>query len=132
LAVAANTWTDISANQTFRVDNAGSIVEISCMGTGLLGATGVLAAEFSSRLVIDSAGTPINKKIGGEQQESTGGAFQNPISGAQPVKISGLAVGNHTVKLQFRSTAAATAYLRASSTPETEHLNIQVTEYQNA
>lgn len=127
-AIPANTWTAVSANQTFRVDSATSVIEIMVAGSMLAGASGSANTDHSTRIVIDSAGTPINKKIGGDRTEGAGG-FCNPI-GQAAVKVTGLAIGNHTVRLEVRSTVASTGFLRASTIPEQEHLNIQVTEDQ--
>jgi Right handed beta helix region len=119
-------WADIGTNQTFRVDSPHSTVEISCWGMMQFGGQGI--CEISSRLVIDSGGTPIYKKLGAEVVETNTG-YQNPLTGAHPVNLTGLAVGNHTVKLQVIClNTASYAWLRAGSFAW-EFLNIQVTEF---
>lgn len=128
-AVTAATQTDVCTNQTFRVDSATSVIGISVKGAMLLGNCAAVA-EAGSRIVVDSAGTPINKKIGGSHLP-VAAQYCNPFAGGGgTVWFTGLAIGNHTVKVQIIITQNATAYLRASSVPDEEHLNIQVLEYQ--
>lgn len=125
---AANTWTDVVGNQTFRVDSATSVVEIIVKGHMLLGATGTVNTETGSRIVVDSAGTPINRQLGGDNCETTTG-YANPLAGGGSVFLTGLAIGNHTVKVQAVSTVIPNAYLRAVAFADEEHLSIQVVEH---
>lgn len=127
-AIAATTWTDILANQTFRVDSATSVIRINVLGCMTIGNSGTANTNHAVRAVIDSAGTPINKPLGGAVQGATTG-YCNPILGG-PLELSGLTIGNHTIKLQVYSAVAATANLRASAAPNVEFLNIQVVEEQ--
>jgi hypothetical protein len=125
-SIPTGVWADIGTNQTFRVDAPSSIIEISCWGSMQFGGAGV--CQMASRLVIDSGGTPIYKKLGGEATENT--LQQNPLTGAHPVNLTGLAVGAHTVKLQIVClNVASLAWLRAASFAPYEFLNIQVTEF---
>jgi hypothetical protein len=125
-SIPINVWTDIGTNQTFRVDSPNSIIEIACWGMMQFGGAGI--CQMASRLVIDSGGTPIYKKLGGEATENT--LQQNPLTGAHPVNLTGLAVGAHTVKLQIVClNVASLAWLRAASFAPYEFLNIQVTEF---
>jgi hypothetical protein len=126
---AANTWFDVCANQTFYVHAPTSIVEIACRGSVLMGATGAVGAVKQTRLVIDSGGTPIYKKLSGSTAESTV-QYSNILGGAQPVKfLEQLAVGNHTVKLQMSCNVTSYAHCRPISSGNQEFLNIQVSEY---
>jgi hypothetical protein len=107
---AANTWTDFATEQTFTVGSALSLVEVSCGGTILIG--GGAIGNASARLVIDAAGTPITRIISGTRTPS--GEFNNVLSGASPLSLSGLAVGSHTVKLQIRADNALSVYCQPS------------------
>lgn len=109
-ALAANTWTDFATEQTFTVGSALSLVEVSCGGNILIG--GGAIGNASARLVIDAAGTPITRIISGTRTPS--GEFNNVLSGASPLSLSGLAVGSHTVKLQIRADNALSVYCQAS------------------
>jgi hypothetical protein len=125
-AIAAQTWTDVVPNQSFVVGSPGSLVEIMCRGSLLVGATTAGAPDVV-RLVIDSATTPIYKMLSGEGIQTT--AYQNILGSGQPIKLQGLAAGTHTVKLQLYMYAAGAAYLRCATAAVQEHLAIQVTEY---
>jgi len=108
---AANTWTDFATEQTFTVGSALSLVEVSCGGTILIG--GGAIGNASARLVIDAAGTPITRIISGTRTPS--GEFNNVLSGASPLSLSGLAVGSHTIKLQIRADNALSVYCQPSA-----------------
>lgn len=125
---AANTWTDIVGNQTFRVDSATSVIEIAVRGSMMLGASGTANAETGSRINVDSGGTPILRLIGGDNMETTAG-FAHPLAGSGSVFLTGLAIGNHTVKVQAIASVISNAYCRAAGVPNTEHLAIQVVEH---
>lgn len=126
-ALVAGTWTDVGSAQTFRVDSPHSVVEIALMGSILCGGAGSsVSASAQTRLSIDS--DAVTKVLGGEIEEGAA-TYQNGLSGTQKVKLQGLAVGNHTVKLQVRSNVAMSVYLRASSVSTQEYLQIKVTEY---
>lgn len=127
-AFGANTWVDVVANQTFRVDNATSVVEIAVRGSMLLGSSGIANVEVGSRINVDSGGTPILRMLGGDGMETTGG-YARPFAGGGSVFLTGLAIGNHTVKVQALALNASTGYLRASTQPNVEHLAIQVVEH---
>jgi len=55
--------------------------------------------NVSSRLVVDSAGTPIIRYLGGDSVK-VAGYYANPMNGAGLVMITGLTAGTHTVKTQ--------------------------------
>lgn len=127
-SLGTNTWTDIVSNQTFRVDSPRSLIVIYVRGVIRVGNAGVVF-ESAARLVIDSAGTPINKLLSGNICE-TGTQYQNVLAGAHPIRLKGLAAGNHTVKLQgFSWGTAGNARLWPSSFPTQEHFSLQVVEY---
>ncbi|HXI15156.1 MAG TPA: hypothetical protein VNM48_02210, partial [Chloroflexota bacterium] len=52
----------------------------------------------------------------------------NFFSGAKPIKVTGLAAGSHTVKVQLYSSAAGTVLCRPVTSPNTEALLISVVE----
>src|SRR5947199_1336679 len=82
LALTQNGWTDIGSNQTFTIDSSDSVVEISVAGGIQSSGTG---ADYGARIVIDSGGTPINKRIG-----SCFNTGQNILAGSSPVELTGL------------------------------------------
>ncbi|HXI16420.1 MAG TPA: hypothetical protein VNM48_08615 [Chloroflexota bacterium] len=124
-AIAANTWTDLGTNQSFTVVDATSLVSIE-VGGCTLGVSPVSAASIAARIVIDSAGTPINVLFaGGTSQTSQYAPF---FAGAKPIKVTGLAAGSHTVKVQLYTTIAGTVLCRAATSPNTESLLISVVE----
>jgi parallel beta-helix repeat protein len=128
-SVAANTWTDILSNQTFRVDSLTSLLEIVVAGV-ISASSGNAGVLCSTRMVIDSAGTPINEKLGGDYIATASHDGINPLAGSSPRLVAGLAIGNHTVKIQVRASAISSFQCRASSLPESEFLRIQVVEHQ--
>src|SRR5438270_4143457 len=86
LSLSANTWTDIGTNQTFTVDDPNSVVEIAVDA----------AAQFQSnltvgatRVVIDSAGTPITKMLGQGIVQGNGQGV-NPFGGSGVIPLTGL------------------------------------------
>lgn len=123
-ALVASTWTDTFANKSFTVDNSTSVIRISCAGSmQILAASNTFG---SSRLVIDSAGTPQNIKYGGGPITSTHGC--NPLTGGSPISVTGLASGSHTVKLQVLCGISGNQYLRALTQPNQEFLTTTVVE----
>lgn len=123
-AVTATNTLDIFANQSFTVASSGSgIVEFSMRGVVLANSSG---SQVGTRLVIDSAGTPLNVPLGGGTPTSN---FPNVLAGSAPVKVSGLSVGSHTVKLQVLNAAGASiaVYCRSLAS-EAEYVGLQVTQ----
>lgn len=127
-AVSAATWTDIIGNENFDVDDAGSIVEIAIGGMVMLKSTAGGSANVGVRFVVDSAGTPVTKVIGGSiiQTIST---YDNVFGGVQPVKLTGLSAGTHTIKPQVYCHLAADLVCRPTTVPDRESLYMQVTEF---
>lgn len=123
VALTANTWTDFKANQNFTVV-AGSTVLINISTSTIAGGTST--ATVASRIVIDSAGTPITRYYGGTQ--SVGTNYANPFSGGSTIAINGLAAGVHTIKTQVLSTANNNAYCRTSTLPNSEFYRTTVIE----
>ena len=126
----ANTRVVVVPNQTFRVDNRDSIVEISVRGVMLAGgASGALT--FNTFLVIDDGNeTEVQHGFG---YVEVAGVWQNPLAGGQPRKIQGMYTGPglHTVRLEIRTNGALNAigYLRGAGVPDYEFVGIQVMEY---
>lgn len=124
--VPANTWTDLGANQSFTVVSASSVIEIAVRGMALVGNSGTINTEISSRIVIDSAGTPITRMLGGDTLND-GGAYINPLS-SSGVNVTGLTPGTHTIKTQVLANVASTLICRPATFPNSESYAIQVTE----
>ncbi len=124
LAIGNGSWSDLNANQNFTVSAAGAaaVMVINVNGCALCGFG--TAAEIAARLIIDSGGTPITRKIGGITTN-----IDSPIAGCS-FAVTGLAAGTHTVKIQLYASAAGNlAYCRCSSQANNEFLSIQVLEY---
>lgn len=124
-SVTVSSTLDIFANQNFTVASGGSgIVEFSMRGVVLANSSG---SQVGAQLVIDSGGTPSVVPIGGCTPNSS---FPNALSGSAPVKISGLSVGSHTVKLQILNAAGATiaVYCRSLAS-QSEFVGLQVTQF---
>jgi hypothetical protein len=118
--IAAGTWTDVTANQAFTKAAGGTAVYIAVSGVITLTA----GDNAATRVVVDSAGTPLYRMVGGTGL--VGDA--NPLAGANVIAVTGLAAGAHTIKLQLYTLNAGTAYLRAASSPNLEYLTISVWE----
>ena len=123
-SIAANTWTDLTANQSFT--NSHPLVVISGGGCCLMGGVSG-GGQCGSRLLIDSGGTPTAIQLGGDH--IPGSNFGNALSGAPTTFISGLASGVHTVKLQIYANLACNAYCRASTQGNLEKASIRVVEH---
>lgn len=130
LTVTANTWTDIIANLNFTPASASSIVEIAVRAAGFFtGNSG--QAEVSSRVNVDSGGTPVLELLGGTTTES-GAQRGNPFAGSGSIFLSGLAASAHTVKVQvFINSSNTGFYLRPTGSANGEFLRIQVIEHLN-
>lgn len=127
-AITLNTWTDVIANQNFAVTSATSVIEISVRGSGFFNSA-TAGDAISTRVVIDSGGTPINEPIGSGQAVQANSGRPNIFSGASPVFKSGLSVATHTVKVQVRVGRNLNLFIRASSNPDEEWLRVQVAEH---
>lgn len=128
-AIAAATWYDICPDQTFRVDMQSSIVEITVRANMLTGITGGPCVVFVQVLI--DGGTYQRREM---CEHIENGGWQSPFGGGHNWKLQQvLAVGNHTVRVQFYMTLAGIAYLRGVGTnfsgTVTENLHIQVVEY---
>ena len=110
VALTANTWADIKANQNFTVGNANSTILISVCGQAIVGNASAVTAV---RVVIDSAGTPINRNIAGNQVPS--GQYVNILAGTSTISITGLSAGVHTIKTQAMSNVGNNVYCRTLS-----------------
>jgi len=128
IALTANTWTDLKANQSFTVGSSSSIVLISISTATLVG-NASLASGTSSRLVIDSGGTPQIFGLGGNNVQTPTGGYANPFSGAGIVMVTGLSAGTHTVKTQILTNVSGnSAYCRPVSNPDAEFYTTRVLE----
>lgn len=124
-SISASTWTDVYSDQNFTVSSSSSVLLIAIQGTCQLGNTNI--ADNIARINIDSAGTPVLKKFGGVKSV-VAAQYGNPFGGSAFIAIAGLSAGVHTIKVQIFTTAANKAYLRASASPDTEYLSVQITE----
>lgn len=125
-AIAANTWTDLCANQTFSVGAATSLVEIAvsgmCVGAHTAGDT-----ELSARIVVDAgASGQITKMVGGGWQPAN--SYANFLGGANLIVLTGLPAGSHTIKVQLYSSGAGSYYCRPQSESAQEFLAIRIME----
>lgn len=127
-AYSAATWVDIVANQTFTPASSASLIEIVVTGYLMVGAMSA-AGSVGVRLIVDSAGTPVTKMLGGGRVNPSGGIFVNPLAGAGSVYLSGLSAAAHTVKPQFNADQSGAWYLLPSTNPNQHSLRIQVIEH---
>jgi len=126
-AFSASSWQDITSNQTFSVDDAASVIEITVTGNIRCGTAGSI---IGTRLVVDSAGTPVNALLGGAALNTSD--YQNALAGAGTIYLTGLATGSHTVKVQlYPSGAGTTVYIRAATFPNGEYIQIHAVERKN-
>ncbi len=128
-ALVADTWTDCVANKNFTVTSSTSVILINIRAKAQIGSTSAVSG-LTSRVVIDSGGTPINKILGGSNTAGANG-YNNPFAGSCQVWITGLSAGVHTVKSQVLSRAANSAlYLRIATAPlEGESYSTEVIEF---
>jgi hypothetical protein len=127
-ALPLNTVVVVVPDQTFRVDNRDSLIEISVRGTMLAGSS---PGTIATLVTVDN-GQEATIKHGVGYVEV--GNWQNPLAGGQPYKLPKmyLGPGNHTVRLEIRANNnAAIGYLRAATQPDYEFVQIQVMEYKN-
>lgn len=124
-ALTAGVWTDVSSNRNFTVTSSNSIILVSVAGAFQSG--GSTVANNNARIAIDSGGTPIYKYIGGGTN-MTATLWANPLAGSSLIAITGLSAGVHTIKVQARSGANNSLYLRASSQPNIEFMTTTVLE----
>ncbi len=124
ISLPVNTWVDIGTNQSFVVASANSLIHLHATGVVLIGEA---ATNFSaiSRLLIDSASTPLPKLLGGTYPST--GSYGNCLAGAGLVAL-GLAPGTHTVKLQVYANQVAKAFCRPVAQAPLEFLQFYVLE----
>jgi hypothetical protein len=124
-AIAATTWTDLHANQSFTVASTASWFLVS-VRLGLVATTGAGNPELAARALFDSAGSALGVNfaagmIGGTWEALSGNAFLLSAG-------TFAATGTHTIKIQVYGNAAWTAYCRTSSQPNTEFASITIAE----
>lgn len=122
-AITAATETDFCTNQTFRVNEYDSIVEIVPKGGGQVQSSTV--GLVTSRMRIDSAGANTMYPVGG-QRVMVNNEFANPFTGSNPIFIAGLSPGDHTVKFTLYTEANGTVYMRNTAY---ETFSLQVVEH---
>lgn len=121
-AIAANTWTNIASQQSFTVDDSQSAIEIIVRGNVLVG-NGSGAGNVASQMLVD--GTAY--KLGGAQHE-VAGQYQNALAGAQPLLLTNLAAGAHTLQLQAWMDVAGYVFLEPTTSPNFSSLEMVVIE----
>ena len=109
------TWVDFKANQNFTVGSSSSIIIIMLDSSANAGGGTIVNTSIVSRVVIDSAGTPIIKNYGGATTQ-TAGQYVNPFSGGGMILLTGLSAGTHTIKTQIYSSGGSQSmYCRAAT-----------------
>jgi hypothetical protein len=116
---------DVCPNQSFTVGAATSLIEIAVRANAQCHRAGG-DALIVTYAIIDSAGTPITKKVGGSPLN--GSIYLNPFTGSGSIFLS-LAAGSHTIKIALRPSATADLYLRPSAGDPYEFLSVQVIEH---
>lgn len=118
-ALAATTWTNAIADQSFSVNSATSylIVEVRA---AILG-NGAAITQYATRALMDGA-SPV--PLAGAAHAAGGYA----VASGAAFQANGLAAGAHTIRVQVYATAATTVYCRAASFPSQEWLAIRVWE----
>lgn len=115
--ITSNTWTDMTANETFTCE--GGLLQVGIAGLMYFADPGGAphgGTAAKVRLVIDSESDPIYLDFGGGIAGD--GQGNNGLDGAV-LPVSDLAAGSHTVKMQVRCSQAAHVYLRCASGYET-------------
>lgn len=127
VALTQNTYVDVLANQNFTVANASSLIAVIVGGMAF---NNVASLQQSVRFQIDSAGTPINRRLGGFYMDSNAQGM-NFFAGSVPVYLSGLSAAVHTIKLQATSSNATPGnfYCRPTASSPFEYLTIQIVEF---
>ncbi len=126
--VPATTWTDFLGNKNFTVSDANSIIQVNIRARAHLGSTSA-ATDTTSRAIIDSAGTPITRYLGG-MNSSQASHYANPFAGSCTFFLTGLAAGVHTIKTQVYGTAANQAmYCRIVAVPSEEFYATEIIEH---
>lgn len=130
LTLTSGTWTDIIGNQSFTVGATTSNVEVDVSGYMAVVGTDGSQRQCALRLVIDSAGTPVNKMLSGQTgMTNSPGYAVNPLAGAGTVSLGSLSAAAHTVKLQGYSNGAnASLYCRPATFPNGENFQLRVFE----
>lgn len=125
-SLTSATWTDVCSNQTFTVDDAASLVEIVVGGVVHCNKAGGI--DYGTRLVVDSAGTPTTKMLGGGNT-NTNSPDVNALSGSAPVTLTGLSAGSHTVKVQvYADGGGSLCYARPGTQANIEPFIMRVIE----
>ena len=121
VTMGAAAWVDVCANQTFTVGAGTSGIEVAVSGNVRVIASSA-GGGLMTRIVVDSAGTPINKLVGAFT--ATDG---NSLAGANMIWLGSLTAGSHTIKVQAQTTIGGFMYCRIATHPE-EFLSVRVFE----
>lgn len=120
MTIVAGAWTTVGTQRTFNTSWAGSIVEIAALGAIKALTLACVNGDIAARLLIDSGlASEQAIRIGGDYKRgtTTADSYRQPLAGSSPVPVSGLAVGAHTVELQFNPFEASDVTCLASSVP---------------
>lgn len=117
------------ANRTFQVYDATSIIE--CIVAGTVQGQPSTTALAASRMIFNSAGTPIERRLGGAQ--TSGVAYFNFLNGAQPILLgpsyaASLPAGANTWRIELIANVGTSAFCRPGSQPNYEYLRVTITE----
>jgi len=119
----ANVSQPFGTAKSFTVQSATSIIEIA-VRVGIYNTSNpATGGETQSLLIVDGA---VVYRLGSAGSNSTG----NPFAGAQPVYITGLSAGTHSVQVWAFGNATTNGwYCRCGSQPTLEYFTIQVIEH---
>jgi hypothetical protein len=118
-AIAAATWTNVFADQSFTIASVASrfLVEVRIH----VAVTAVALGSIALRALLDGT-TPV--MLAGNMVNA--GAFAG-VSGAT-FQGAGFGAGSHSIRVQLYCSTAATAYCRANSQPNFEFAAVRVLE----
>lgn len=123
-SLSANTYFDVDTNQSFTSN--GGLVEFALRGNAQTHKSTAGDSTIIVDILIDSAGTPIRKRIGGALALSAN--YLNPFQGVGSVYVA-LSAGSHTFKVQLNPDSTCDLYLRPSATSNDEFLSVQVIQH---
>lgn len=128
-SLTIDTWNTVKTTSSFTVDSATSLLEIAVRGSLRIDLPISTVCETMTRVKVDSTVVGILGGSGGSQGASQTG-MSNPLAGAEPIYVSGISAGSHTITLEtYINRSGALMYCRCSTTPNIESLGIQVVEH---
>lgn len=126
VTATANTWVDLKGNQSFTIASASSVVAISIKGAATAGTAPLVS--ILTRIVIDSGGTPIYKRLDAVQTPPNNTTY--PFIKFGMVYVTGLSAGTHTIKTQvYAAGVTMSVFCRPALAPTVEFFSTQVIEH---